>query len=59
MKELLSFFINQVFVGVFQYDSGTPKHGFGIEKKVWILTKITEFLWSGTQGPIGKILGFQ
>ena len=26
MKELLGFFINQVFVGVFQYDSGAPKH---------------------------------
>ena len=26
VKELLGFFINQVFVGVFQYDSGTPKH---------------------------------
>ena len=26
VKELLGFFINQVFVGVFQYDSGAPKH---------------------------------
>ena len=26
VKELLGFFINQVLVGVFQYDSGTPKH---------------------------------
>ena len=26
MKELLGFFINQVFVGVFQYDFGPPKH---------------------------------
>ena len=25
VKELLGFFINQVFVGVFQYDSGTQK----------------------------------
>ena len=26
VKELLSFFINQFFVGVFQYDFGPPKH---------------------------------
>ena len=26
MKELLGFFINHVFVGVFQYDFGPPKH---------------------------------
>ena len=34
MKELLGFFINQVFVGVFQYDSGTPKHALELKKKV-------------------------
>ena len=26
MKELLGFFTNHVFVGVFQYDFGPPKH---------------------------------
>ena len=26
VKELLGFFINHAFVGVFLYDSGTPKH---------------------------------
>ena len=26
VKELLGFFINHVFIGVFQYDSGPPKH---------------------------------
>ena len=34
MKKLLDFFINHVFVGVFQYDSGTPKHALEL-KKVW------------------------
>ena len=32
MKELLSFFTNYVFVGVFQYDSGTPKHALELKK---------------------------
>ena len=32
MKELLGFFINHVFVGVFQYDSGTPKHDLESKK---------------------------
>ena len=32
MKEPLGFFINQVFVGVFQYDSGTPKHALELKK---------------------------
>ena len=32
MKELLGFFINHVFVGVFQYDSGTPKHALELKK---------------------------
>ena len=31
MKGLLGFFINQVFVGVFQYDSGTPKHALELK----------------------------
>ena len=26
VKELIGFFINHVFVGVFQYDFGPPKH---------------------------------
>ena len=34
MKELLGFFINQVFVGVFQYDSGTPKHALELKKRL-------------------------
>ena len=33
VKELLSFFINHVFVGVFQYDCGTPKHTLELKKK--------------------------
>ena len=32
MKEQLGFFINHVFVGVFQYDSGTPKHALELKK---------------------------
>ena len=32
MKELLSFFTNYVFVGVFQYDSGTTKHALELKK---------------------------
>ena len=32
MKELLGFFINHVFVGVFQFDSGTPKHALELKK---------------------------
>ena len=31
-KKLLDFFINHVFVGVFQYDSGTPKHALELKK---------------------------
>ena len=58
VKELLGFFINDVFVGVFQYDSGTPKHALELNRSLiffWILTNRTEFLWSGTQGPRGRI----
>ena len=32
MKELVDFFIYHVFVGVFQYDSGTPKHALELKK---------------------------
>ena len=32
VKELLGFFINQVFVGVFQHDPGTPKHALELKK---------------------------
>ena len=32
VKELLGFFIKEVFVGVFQYDSGTPKHALELKK---------------------------
>ena len=32
MTELLGFFINHVFVGVFHYDSGTPKHALELKK---------------------------
>ena len=52
MKELLGFFINQDFVGVCQHDSGTPKHALELPQR-------TEFLWSGTQGPRGKIQSFE
>ena len=31
VNELLGFFINHVFVGVFQYDSGTPKHALELK----------------------------
>ena len=33
VKELLGFFISHYFVGVFQYDSGTPKHALELKKK--------------------------
>ena len=39
---LLGFFINHVFVRVFQYDSGTPKHENRSEKNR-IFPKRTEF----------------
>ena len=39
MKELLNFFIDHVFVGVFQYESGPPKHALEL-KKVW---KVLDF----------------
>ena len=45
MKEPLGFFINHVFVVVFQYDSGTPKHALELKKTFnffWILHKRTE-----------------
>ena len=60
MKELLGFFMNQVFVGVFQYDCGTPKRAVELTKVkfVLILPKRTEFLWYRTQGPRGKIQNF-
>ena len=32
MKELLGFFMNKVYVGVFQYDSGTSKHALELKK---------------------------
>ena len=32
VKELLVIFINHVFVGVFQYDSATPKHALELKK---------------------------
>ena len=32
-KGLLGFFLNPFFVGVFQYDSGTPKHALELKKK--------------------------
>ena len=63
MKELLGFFISHYFVGVFQYDSGTPKHALELKKKkglkvfFLILAKITESFWSGTEGPRDKIKG--
>ena len=34
MKELLGFFIDYVFVGVFQYGSGTPKHALEFKKSL-------------------------
>ena len=34
VKELLGFFINHVFIGVFQFDSSTPKHALKLKKKV-------------------------
>ena len=33
---IIHFFINHVFVGVFQYDSGTPKNALEL-KKVWFV----------------------
>ena len=52
---------NQFFVGVFQHDSGTPKHALEFKKSqiFWILPQRTEFLWSGTQDPRGKIKSFE
>ena len=37
VNELLGFFINHVFVGVFQYDSGTPKHALELKKKTHLI----------------------
>ena len=37
VKELLVIFINHVFVGVFQYDSGTPKHVLELKTSLKIL----------------------
>ena len=34
MKELIGFFINNVFVGVFQYDFGPPKHALELRDYV-------------------------
>ena len=34
VKELLGFFINHVFIGVFQYDSGPPKHALELRDYV-------------------------
>ena len=33
VKELPGFFTNHAFVGVFQYDSGTPKYALELKKK--------------------------
>ena len=33
-QELLGFFINHVFIGVFQYDSGPPKHALELRDYV-------------------------
>ena len=41
VKELLGFFINQVFVGVFQYDSGTQNSELNW-KNVWIFLKAVQ-----------------
>ena len=61
VKELLSFFIDHVFVEVFQYDSGTPKHALKLKEGLnfLILPKRVESSWFGTQGPKGKIQGFE
>jgi|OM-RGC.v1.037963292 hypothetical protein len=48
--------------GVVQYDSKTPKHALELKKRAnffGILPKKTEFVWAGTQGPRGKIQGFE
>ena len=37
VEELLGFFIKNVFVGVFQYDSGTPKHVLELKTSLKIL----------------------
>ena len=34
VKELIGFFINHVFVGVFQYDFGPPKHALELRDYV-------------------------
>ena len=39
MKKLLGFFINHVFVGVFQYGFGPPKHALGILSSILYLLK--------------------
>ena len=61
VKELPGFFTNHAFVGVFQYDSGTPKYALELKKRsqnFWILPKRTELLWSGTQGSRARIHSF-
>ena len=47
VKKLLGFFINYVFVGEFQYDSGNPKHALELKKS------LNFFGFSRTQGPRG------
>ena len=54
VKEPRGFFIYHVFVGVFQYDSGTLKYALELKKTnnfFGFCPKKTEFLRSGTQGP--------
>ena len=61
VKGLLGFLINFVFVGVFQYDSRTPKHALELKEGLnfLILPKRVESSWFGTQGLKGKIQGFE
>ena len=55
------FWVVIIYVGVFQYDSGTPKHALELKKCLHFLDFAQKdwILWSGTQGLRSKIQGFK
>ena len=57
VKELPGFFTNHAFVGVFQYDSGTPKYALELKKGLNFFGFCSKRLTF--YGPGGKIQGFE
>ena len=60
-KALLGFFINHVFVGVFQYDSGTPKHALELKNSLiffYLHPKLVYLLRASPNAEKRKNLGF-